>query len=251
MARYRVEELAGAAGVSVDQIRSYQTRGLLPAPRHEGRLAWYGERHLHRLHRIRSLRDEGHSLRVIAGMLGEEGSPVPADLDSRAEEELLSLDEVAERAGVHRALLRSLAGSGLLRGRVFGSEVRYTTADVRAVRMLLVLLGSGLPVEELVEVARPQLEAAEEVAHGAVELFLRYGRAPLLDAGLGRREEAERMVATLRLMMHAATALMTYQFQRMVLNAAQEAIEDAGTRSERAALAREAARRRFELDLPA
>lgn len=251
MARYRVEELAEAAGVSIDQIRSYQTRGLLPAPRHEGRVAWYSERHLHRLHRIRSLREEGHSLRVISGMLSAEHPQIPADLDARGEEELLTLDEVAERAGVHRAFLRSLSGSGLLRGRTFGTETRYTTADVRAVRMLLVLLDSGLPVEELMDVARPQLEAAEEVAQGAVELFLRYGRAPLLDAGLGRREEGERMVAALRLMMHAATALMTYQFQRMVLNAAQEAIDASGTRSERAALAREAARRRFELDLPA
>ena len=59
------------------------------------------------------------------------------------------------------------------------------------------------------------------------------------------------MVAALRLMTHAATALMTYNFQRMVLTAAQEAVEHEGSQAERAALRRELARRRAELPLPA
>ena len=64
-------------------------------------------------------------------------------------------------------------------------------------------------------------------------------------------EEAERMVAALRLMMHAATALMTYNFQRMVLAAAQRAVEKEGSPSERAALKKELERRRVELAIPA
>ena len=39
--QYRVEELARAAGVSVDTIRFYQARRLLPAPRRAGRRAVY------------------------------------------------------------------------------------------------------------------------------------------------------------------------------------------------------------------
>jgi hypothetical protein len=80
---------------------------------------------------------------------------------------------------------------------------------------------------------------------------MRFGRAPLVKAGLPQREEAERMVAALRLMTHAATALMTYNFQRMVLAAAQRAIENEGSSSERAALRRELERRRVELAIPA
>ena len=38
---YRVEELAASAGVRVDTVRFYQGRGLLPAPRREGRVAFY------------------------------------------------------------------------------------------------------------------------------------------------------------------------------------------------------------------
>ena len=39
--RIRVEELARQASVSVDTIRFYQKRQLLPPPEREGRIAWY------------------------------------------------------------------------------------------------------------------------------------------------------------------------------------------------------------------
>ena len=35
---YRVEALAAAAGISVDTLRFYQARGLLPSPRRVGRV---------------------------------------------------------------------------------------------------------------------------------------------------------------------------------------------------------------------
>src|SRR5690348_735481 len=50
---YRVEELAAAAGVSVELVRSYQTKGLLDPPRRDGRVALYDDRHLERLHAIK------------------------------------------------------------------------------------------------------------------------------------------------------------------------------------------------------
>ena len=117
--------------------------------------------------------------------------------------------------------------------------------------MLLSLLGGGLPMEEFMRVAAVQIGVAQEVADEAVGLFMSYARAPLLESGLPHREEAERMVAALRLMMHAATALMTYNFQRMVLAAAQRAIEKQGSQSERAALKRELERQSVELPIPA
>ncbi len=166
-------------------------------------------------------------------------------------EERLTLAQLAEHVRVPPAMLRSLEGSGVLRPRRSGRERWYTEADVRAVRLLLSLLGGGLPMEEFMRVASVQLDVAQDVADGAVALFMKYARAPLLDAGLSHREEAERMVAALRLMMHAATALMTYNFQRMVLATAQRVLEKEGSQSERAALKRELDRRRVELAIPA
>lgn len=53
---YRVEALAAAAGIRVDTVRFYQSRGLLPKPGRRGRLAIYEADHLQRLRRIRTLR---------------------------------------------------------------------------------------------------------------------------------------------------------------------------------------------------
>jgi DNA-binding transcriptional MerR regulator len=249
---YRVQELARAAGITVELLRSYQSKGLLPPPRHEGRTAWYEARHLERLRLIRDLKERGYSLRMIERAV-ERGAEQPGEAAAVAEvpEERLTLAELAERTRVPPAMLRSLEASGVLRPRRSGRKWWYTDADVRAVRMLLSLLGGGLPMEEFMRVASTQIEVAEQVADGAVDLFMRFARAPLLKAGLPQREEADRMVAALRLMMHAATALMTYNFQRMVLAAAQRAVEQEGSPSERAALKRELERRRVELAIPA
>ena len=46
---YRVEELAAKAGLSVDTVRYYQARGLLPPPTRSGRVGWYHQEHLERV----------------------------------------------------------------------------------------------------------------------------------------------------------------------------------------------------------
>lgn len=244
---YRVDELAAEAGISVELLRSYQSRGLLPAPRHEGRVALYGARHLDRLRLIRELKEQGYSLKMLTAALTQERPP-PDVVDSP--EELLTYRDVAERTGVHAAMLRSLEGSGVLRPRRFDGELRYTEADVRAVRMLLTLLGFGLPLEEFLEVAKVQIEANDRVAAAAVDLFIRNVREPLLAEELTQRAEAERLVAALRLMLHGATAMVGYHFQRAVLNAVQDELERTGSKAERAALRRELRRRGLEAVAP-
>ena len=254
LAEYRVEQLAAAAGVSVELLRSYQSKGLLPAPRHVGRLALYGEHHLERLRTILDLKAQGWSLRMIASALdrpARRSDPTMVDtLVEADDDEELTLRQLAQRTRVPAAMLRSLEASGVLRPRRFGDETRYTSSDVRAVRMLMSLIGGGVPLEEFMRVARAQLEAAEEVASGAVELFMRYVGEPLRASGVPENDEAERLVAAFRLMLHAATTLMTYNFQRMVLNAVQDEIDLHGSGAERAALRREETRRRIEV-LPA
>lgn len=64
-----VEELAGKTGVSVRNIRAYQTAGLLAPPRLQGRLGLYGQEHLGKLELIRDLRQQGFGLDAIGNML--------------------------------------------------------------------------------------------------------------------------------------------------------------------------------------
>ncbi|MGQ0519888.1 MAG: MerR family transcriptional regulator [Actinomycetota bacterium] len=252
MAEYRVDALAQAAGVTVDVVRSYQSKGLLPPPRHRGRVAVYSSRHLDRLRTILDLKQRGHSLKVIAAML----APRPAGNRYReavlgADDEALTLPEVADRARVPPALLRSLVASGLVRPLRVGAGAHYTGADVRAVRMVLSLVGGGVPLEEFLRVARTQIDAATEVAEGAVELFLQYVRQPLLDSDLTPEQEAERLVTSFRLMVQAASGLISYNIERMMLNLVEEELERLGTGAELEALQREVSGRRLDAGLPA
>lgn len=64
-----VENLSERTGVSVRNIRAYQTAGLMPSPRLQGRLAFYNQEHLGKLELIRDLRQQGFRLEAIKSML--------------------------------------------------------------------------------------------------------------------------------------------------------------------------------------
>lgn len=254
MAQYRVEELAAEAGVSVEALRSYQSKGLLPPPRHEGRVAIYGEDHLARLREILDLKHQGYSLRMIAHLLSGPATaaavpPALADTFSAAgvEEERLTLRQVADRTRVPPSMLRSLEASGVLQPRNDSDDTPYSTADVKAVRMLLSLISGGLPIEEFMAVARTQIETNTAVAQGAIDLFFRYVREPMLDSGLPEDEEADQLVAALALMLQATTTLISYNFQRRVLNGISAELANRGATKELEVLQREARRRGLEV----
>ena len=264
MPEYRVEELAAEAGITVELLRSYQSKGLLEAPRHEGRVALYGDHHLARLREILDLKHQGYSLRMIAHLLGSGdgaaavsaaaapsvAASVLADTFGAVDEEPLTLRQVAERARVPPSMLRSLEASGVLVPRVADDDRRYSTSDVRAVRMLLALISGGLPIEEFMRAARTQIEANEQLAADARDLFLHYVRDPMLAAGLDEDTESEQLVSALALMLQATTTLISYNFQRRVLNGVADELEKRGATKELEVLKREARRRRLEV-LPA
>ncbi len=69
-----VDELSTLTGVSVRNIRAYQTAGLLPSPTLQGRQALYGAVHRQRLEIIKELRSLGFGLEAIGDMLGSDAS---------------------------------------------------------------------------------------------------------------------------------------------------------------------------------
>ncbi len=211
----RVEQLSVGAGVSVDTIRYYQSKGLLEPPRRQGRVAWYDEGHLERLARIRSLQQRGFTLativRLVTGdldaadeaLVGELSgaqrvgaarqspgldNPLPSDpgpgddrLTITDGGRAFTLAELADETGVPLALLKAVEAEGLLIPRRVTGRQRYTEDDVAAAQAGLLLLEWGIPLSALLELARRHHEATEAVAREAVAMFSAHVRGPLRD----------------------------------------------------------------------
>jgi len=67
--RYTVDELARASGLNTSTIRLYRHRGLLPAPKMEGRIGYFDDGHVARLRLIGELRERGFSLAAIKDLV--------------------------------------------------------------------------------------------------------------------------------------------------------------------------------------
>ncbi len=259
--RFRVEELAAHADVSVDTIRFYQKRRLLPPPAREGRVGWYGPEHASRLERIRDLQRRGFSLalirRLLDGTLDPADEPLAdavvhaGDRDDRRDEpeEFLTVDELATRSGVPAALIEAIAREGLLVPRSH-DEARFTDADVAIVQHGLRLLEVGLPLPELLALARRHHAGTRAVAEDAVALFDEHVRKRVRASGAADDEKAQELVDAFRVLLPSVTALVAHHFRRVLLSVAEEHLEAVGEPAELAA-AHEEATRRLESVWPA
>ncbi len=161
---YRMTELAEAAGITVRTLRFYRERGLIPPPRREGRLAWYDEHHLARLHTIAAMLERGHTLSVIAELNEalESGRDVSEVLGLNPTEETpvrLSPEELAD---------------------AFAGEV--TPENLAAALELGYLAPDG---EEIVHISRRLLDASTALVRAGVPL------AEVMQAGARVREHAD------------------------------------------------------------
>jgi DNA-binding transcriptional MerR regulator len=230
--RCRGDQLAARAGVSVDTVRFYQSRALLPPPERHGRIALYSDEHLGRLTRIRELKDKGFTLQSIKRMLDGDvdadevlavavGEALPGE---EGADESLSLDELATQTGVSAALLRAIEREGLLAPLIVDGEPKYSPDDAAAVAAGLELLAAGLPLSELLDLARRHDEAMRTVAEQAVELFVRYVRDPIHVTASSEEEAASLLIDAFRRMLPATTSLVAHHFRRVVLAVAQDRI---------------------------
>jgi DNA-binding transcriptional MerR regulator len=226
---YRIEQLARTAGVAVDTIRFYQGKGLLEAPRRDGRVTWYGDGHLERLRRIRELQQRGFTLTVIqrflAGELEASDESLVAAVTRPASPQTLTLIELADRSGVATPLLKSLEKAGLLVPIETGDEALYPAEDLEAIAAGMQLIAAGVPLTDLMELGKDYSAAVDRTARKAVELFDHHVRERIQAEG-GEPEAAERKLLELfNQLLEASGTLVRHHFQRTVLRAAREHIE--------------------------
>ena len=222
---YRVEQLAARAEVSVDTVRFYQARGLLDPPRRTGRIALYDDGHLARLDRIRELQAKGFTLATIGRLVRGELDAADEALieaaggegDGEAAEEFFDLDELAARSGIPVALLQAIEREGLLVGRRHQGGPAYTPGDVAVARAGLRLLELGLPLPEVLELARDHHARVRQTAERAVALFDAHVRQPLRSAGLDEDAAAARLVEAFDALLPATVDLVSHHFRRTLL----------------------------------
>jgi len=175
---YRVDELARKARTTVRNIRAYQERGLLAAPRREGRLAFYDDTHLARLRLIDTLLGRGYSLGSIGDLLAswESGSDlrdvlgleaaITSPFTSEAPEPM-TLAAVAELFGtVDPMALATAIELGLFK--LDGSTL--VAPSMRLVRVGAELHRAGIPLPALLAELSQLRASVDRIAEGFVAL---------------------------------------------------------------------------------
>lgn len=145
------------------------------------------------------------------------------DADATAE---FDLDSLAAEVGTTRTLLDAVERAGLLVPHhldVDGTP-RYSVADADALRAGLTLLDAGLPLGELLDLARRTDVAVRQIADHAVEAFLRFVRDPVRGTAGSDEEAAVRLVAAYEQMLPATERLVAHHLRRRLLATAAERV---------------------------
>ena len=226
--RWRVEELAQVTGISVDTIRFYQKRRLLPPPTRDGRIVWYGQDHRDRLERIRALQDRGLPLALIDKALdGDADGRLAARVADEASAGLrMTADEIAERTGVPATAIAALGDAGLIGPATGTDPATFPVGDAELVALGRTLLDVGLPLDEVLDLARHYHDVTLGIADRAVDMFARHVRTPIHDGTGTDDEKADRLVAAFDALFPAVTALVSNHFARVLLDRAEAALAD-------------------------
>jgi len=222
---YRVEQLAAAAQLPVDTLRFYQARGLLQAPRREGRIAVYTDLHLERLTRIRALQQQGFSLSQIQRVLerpadGSEEPLLAALIEETVGERTLSREEFAAESGMPEVMILAAERAGLFEPVVVDGAPRFVEADLGMARAGLMLLEAGIPLQELLELSSRHAQNVQTACDAAIDLFDDSIRKRGADA------DDESTTRIFKEMLPQATRLVALHFQRTLVARALDRFRD-------------------------
>ena len=189
-----IDELARLSGVTTRNIRAYQTRGLLPPPRVEGRVGYYDDVHVARLKYVASLQDRGFSLAAIQALLEawEQGRGL---LDVLGFEEALNApwsDEKPERYSLPRLL--QLFPEAVEDGRLVERSIElgllspvddeFEAPSPELIRIGAALVAAGIPLAAALDEYERVAADAARIAARFVRLFEDHVWEPFVAAGM-------------------------------------------------------------------
>jgi DNA-binding transcriptional MerR regulator len=173
LAEYRLEALAARSGVSVRNIRAYRERGLLDAPRREGRSAVYGDRQLSQLATISELLRKGFTTAHIAEFFAaaRQGHDIadvlglhPAIIGSRKPAEPVALDVDPDGDEARRLVAHGLAEV---------VDGRLSLIDPRMAQLVGQVTDQSANVRTILSIADGTAEALDAVVTAVVDAWER------------------------------------------------------------------------------
>jgi DNA-binding transcriptional MerR regulator len=204
---FTIDELASRARMTVRNVRAYAGRGLIEAPRLEGRTGYYTLEHLQRLQLIRQLLERGYTLAAVEKAL--HGAPSAAaghalDLinllelpNDDGETEVMSRDALAALAGVPRddALIDSMQQFGLVEW-VDDDRHLIRLVEPTVVRTGAAAVAIGLAPETVISLFPVLQSHLRAIADSFVQQVSAEIVQPFIDAGLPE-EDWPRILGTI------------------------------------------------------
>jgi DNA-binding transcriptional MerR regulator len=228
-----IDELAARTGMTVRNVRAYQSRGLIPPPELRGRTGYYGEEHVMRLELIRDLQAEGFNLEAIKRVLDSApGESIGEVLDfTRAvaapfgdeRPQVVDAQAFIDRWGEQLTpeVVRQAIKTGIVRDL---GEGRYELASPRLYEAAAQLQELGVPLDAAMNVTATMKKHSEAVARAYVRLFLDHVWRPFEQAGEPTEDWPRVREALERLRPLAGEGLMA-MFGLVMTEAVEQALE--------------------------
>lgn len=190
---YTIDQLSQRTGVPGRTIRFYQSQGVLPSPRRQGRLAYYDDDHVQRLQLIAELRDKGLRLDAVRDALAELESGSDSlhhwlGLSDRLTDSwvddrpvLMTVDDFQERYGkLRKGFLADLEAAGSIRREGTSARPTYLVPHISYVDNAVLLEQAGVDLDVSVEAVIKITIAMAALADELVADFVAYFRDDLL-----------------------------------------------------------------------
>jgi len=194
--RLTIDQLALAAGLTVRNVRSYQSRGLIPPPEVQGRVGYYGAEHTARLALIREMQAQGFNLAAIAHLL-EQASGASEQVLGFTRSLMTPFETEAPEIVARADLLERLGGSVeeklIAKAEKVGLVISIAEDSFEVPSPTLLAAGErlvalGVPFEVALDTMEKLRRDTQRVAQSFVRIFLQYIWKPFDDAG---RPESE------------------------------------------------------------
>ena len=220
---YTIDQLARVSGMTVRNIRSHATRGLLPPPEVRARTGYYGPEHVARLKLIQELQANGYNLASIKHLLSRTQSGSAEDVLGFArallapfENEQPEVIEEAELQQRYGALEDKARTRALKMGLVVPlGEGRYEVPSPTLLRAGDMLVELGVPLERALGVLDSISKSTDNIATEFVKLFMERVWKPFADSGRPDEQLPEVREALDRLRPLATEVVVALFHQRM------------------------------------